>query len=437
MVGEENEVVRTIRAAISELISDSSFQIDRIYYLKHPVVASIWLNSSFGINVHMAASISDAQVYLEPQHRPQLAHHSFNLRDVFHVLGLEPVKIVEGKGIINKISDMMKLIKQNWSTIVNALDNEDIINQLLEIEREEIDALKEKTIRQIRDVLIEFSIDGEFRISQLDFLDAPYFGNVILTLETDTNVSIGFVRERSITECRLIVDGVPDLGNELWLSAVFKAIGVDPAIIRFPVTMDIVDCIPIIMKVIKQHWPLIVQAFNDEHRSDTVHKIDVIKTEYREEYEKRSRRLREYKNALKEFAIDDTFRFSFYYLYFNYDIGMLDNITLIAETETNVDILFNGDRNTIICTLSVMNISDDKENQLRLSYVFDAIGIDPTIVMLPSDVDFIEGVLTIMKVIKQHWPLIVQAFDDEHRSDTIRKVKTIKTKYEETSKTAQ
>jgi hypothetical protein len=433
MVYKDDSAVRAIRAAISELISDGSFQIDRIYYYKRPAVASVYLSSRFGINIDMVARISNAYIILELQHRPQLAHKSFDLRDVFHVLGLGPVKIDEGKGIINKISDMMKLIKQNWSTIVNAFDNEDIINQLLEIERKEIDALKERTIRGIRNALMEFTVDGTFRISQLDFLDAPYFGNIILTLETDTNVSIRFVRERNVTECRLIVDGVPDIGNELWLSAVFQAIGVDPAIIRFPVTMDIVDCIPVIMKVIKQHWPLIVEAFDNEHISHTIRKIRDIKDAYARNRLKGYQKSHDIRNALKEIAAEGIFRIESVSI----NDKVLDNITLTVETDTNVDILFFSTKNIITCTLSVMETSDNTESEVRLSYVFETIGIDPAIIMLPANVDFVEGVLTIMKVIKQHWPLIVQAFDDEHRSDTIRKIKTIKAKYEETSKTAQ
>jgi hypothetical protein len=118
-------------------------------------------------------------------------------------------------------------------------------------------------------MLNDIICDTDFKIETIKYYK-EHFGNIIVRLNTKANLKILFELDHGYSNCDIESLSSPNL--RAGLREVLEFIGHVP----IPRFANFYEMLTSALPVIKQNWPLIEKAFDDEHISATIDKIKTM-----------------------------------------------------------------------------------------------------------------------------------------------------------------
>jgi hypothetical protein len=275
-------------------------------------------------------------------------------------------------------------------------------------------------------ILDDFFRDGKFRIKGIDHT----YSDPIVIIKTDTDIDIafyllGFSLSTGIDSISIsfVVPGYRKVAkwmdnDKIYLEDVFNVIGIDTDFLKNIVTDDI-DEIASIMRVIKNNWPRITEAFDRRHRTTTFLKIcdEVRRHSHPEDVMTKEETVNYIKSLLKDFTMDGEFAYDS----IRFGFGFID---IFVATNANVWIEFDLERRELLYNLIAPDygeIAKETGDIILFNDLFPAIGLDYGV--FPRTLaEHLDGIPIIMRIMKDNWPRISQAFYPEYRVATFQKV---------------
>lgn len=125
--------------------------------------------------------------------------------------------------------------------------------------------------KEIRNALEELTCNGTFKVTKVVY-DELNFGNVLVLLESNTNISIRFIRDRSDIWCEVALSGQ---AHEWYLlSDLFDSIGIN----FMSDSRDFIDQVTNTSIAIRQNIRQIDEAFDDRNIINTRKKLKYLAT---------------------------------------------------------------------------------------------------------------------------------------------------------------
>lgn len=114
---------------------------------------------------------------------------------------------------------------------------------------------------------------------ELERIEGEQDGNVVIVLKSQVGIEVDFIRDRGALYAELVVESLPvvvPLQPDLWrtfsIGDVLGAMGLD-GLPRFSDRQDkdagFVEMIKVSSDALLKYWPLIVEAFSEQHKADT------------------------------------------------------------------------------------------------------------------------------------------------------------------------